>query len=219
MPKEPPVERFKIWVDDVDLHNFGPTVAMLTKLGIGKVGFELIEDIKTFGKRTNHEVPSQDFLAEWIKDHPTFKAREACQYFEDSGRTKGAAYPALGVLVEKKILRKLGEGNYARVDVKHIEGPKKKPKDPRASQNRYEVPHSDFILKIGRQNHGRLSASKIKERFIKDGRNPDSVSNAIHSLQERKQIKRVSEGEYVLLNATAETSKTNGNGAAEAAHG
>jgi hypothetical protein len=216
MPKEPPVERFRISCD-VEAEKLGPTVAQLTKLGLSNVQFELIEDIKTFGKRTNHEVSSQDFLAEWIKDHPTFKAREACQYFEDNGRTKSATYPALGVLVEKKILRKLGEGNYQRTDVKHLEGPKKKPKDPRASQNRYEVPHADFILKIGRQNHGRLSAAKVKDRFVKDGRNPDSVSNAIHSLVERKHIKRVSEGEYVLLNGMTEAPKTNG--ATEAAHG
>jgi hypothetical protein len=218
MPKEPPVERFKISCD-VEAEKLGPTVAQLTKLGLTNVHFELIEDVRTFAKKVVHETSSEELLLAFIKDHPTFKAVEACRYFEENGRAKNNAYPALGTLVEKKILKKLDPGNYARADIKHLEGPKKKPKDPRASQNRYEVPHSDFILKIGRQSHGRFSAAKVKERFIKDGRNPDSVSNAIHALQERKQIKRVSEGEYVLLNGMTEAPKTNGNGTAEAAHG
>jgi hypothetical protein len=155
MPKPPPVLRFMLSYP-IDAAHLGPRVAQLAAEGITDVRFEVIEDVKTFGKRTNHEVPSQDFLAEWVKDHPTFKAREACQYFEANGRTKGSTYPAIGILVEKKILRKLGDGNYQRTDVKHLAPPKKKEKS--ATTNRYEVTNSDFILRVGRRSHGKIVA-------------------------------------------------------------
>lgn len=219
MPKEPPVERFRIWVDDVEPADVGPTMAALTKLGRGKVGFELIEDVRAFAKKTNHDVKAEDFLTAWIANNPTFRVSEVIKVFREDGRTDGAGYTAVRILVEKKVLRKLDPGHYARADVKHIEGPKKKPKDPEAAGNRYEVSHKDFILRIGRQNHGRFSAAKVKDRFEKDGRNRDSVSTAIDDLLKRKLIKRVSEGEYLLLNMAAEQPKTNGNGAVEAAHG
>lgn len=208
MPKkELPIERFRIWADAVDPGLVGPAVAALTKLGLAKVGFELIEDVRTFAKKVVHEVSSEELLLAFINDHPTFKAIEACRYFEANGRNKTSTYPALGVLVEKKILKKLDLGNYTRADVKHLAGPKIKPVDPRSHQNRYEVKHTDFILRIARQSHGRFSASKVKERFEKDGRNKDSVSNAIHELVTRKLAKRVADGEYVLLQKPATSPK------------
>lgn len=218
MPKEPPVERFRITCE-VEPANLGPTVAQLTKLGLSNIHFELVEDVRTFAKRTNHEVSSEALLLEWIKDHPTFKAIEACKHFEANGRTKGSTYPALGVLVEKKVLKKLDQGNYARADVKHLAAPKTKPKGRVIN----EVSHRDFILRTARRNHGRFSAAKIKELFEKEGRNRDSVSTAIDALLKRKLVKRVGDGEYVLLQKTTQPPpvKSNGNGATveEAQHG
>jgi hypothetical protein len=211
MPKELPTERFKI-ACEVEAAHLGTTVAQLTKLGLTNIHFELIEDIRSFAKKALYDVSSEDLLLEWIKDHPTFKAREACKYLETHGRHNTGAYPALGRLVKKKHLKKLDLGNYARTDVKHIEGPKKKPSAPRSQQ----INHREFVLLIGRQGHGRFSAAKVRERFIKDGRNHNSVATAIADLVKKKLVKRVSGGEYLLSNGP-EQSKVNG--AAEATHG
>lgn len=208
MPKELPVERFRIWVDDVDPPDVGPTVAALTKLGRGRVGFELIEDVRTFAKRTNHEVGSEAFLLEWIKDHPTFRAIEACKHFEANGRTKGSAYPALGVLVEKKILKKLDPGNYARADIKHIAPPtKNKPAKKRrmakGPPKTFDKRGEDVILSFARRNHGRFNTAKLCEVFEEDGRAKNSVYASIDALLKNKMAKRVGgsgSGQYVLLN-------------------
>ena len=62
------------------------------------------------------------------KDHPTFKAKEACQHLVTQPcRSDTGAYLALGRLVKKKHLKKLDLGKLrAKSDVKHIEGTEEK---------------------------------------------------------------------------------------------
>ena len=227
MPKETPVERFRIWVDDVEPADVGPTIAALTKLGRGKVGFELVEDIRAFAKRTNPEIASQDFLAAWVAEHPTFRAIEAVNHFKANGRTGGSAYPALAVLLEKKILRKLGPGQYSRADIKHLASPKAKA-PPRVFSKRAE----DVILSYAKRNHGRANTAKLVEVFEKEGRAKNSVYASLDALMKEKQIKRVGDkgsGQYILLNKPAKAAKppakkpppalTNGAAVAEVTNG
>jgi hypothetical protein len=203
MPKAPPVEYILLKVP-CPLERLGNAIAALSKLDLHGFETEVVTVVPAFAKRANHEVSSEDVLLEWIKTHPTFKAIEAVRHFEQNGRTKGSTYPALGVLVEKGVLKKLDPGNYARTDVKHLAGPKKSEKKEKpATANRYEVSHVDFILRYARRNHGRFAVAKVKDAFEKDKRYRDSVSTAINTLIERKQAKRVALGEYVLLNDAA----------------
>jgi hypothetical protein len=144
-------------------------------------------------------------LAEWIKEHPTFKAIEAVQYFEEQGRTKGSTYPALGVLVEKGILKKLGPGDYARADVKHLAAPKKK-RVAKGPLKTFDKRGEDVVLSYARRNHGRFNTPKLVELFTREGRAKNSVYASIDALMKQKLVKRVGEkgdGQYVLLNKTA----------------
>lgn len=207
MPKETPIERFRISIDDVDPALVGPMVAAATKLGCEKVRFELIEDVRSFAKKVNHEVKAEDFIKEWLPEHPTFQAIEAVRHFEANGRSKGSAYPALAILVEKKILKKLGPGNYARVDVKHIAGPKA---DKRKV---FAKPGTDAILSYAKRNHGRFSTAKIVELFDKEGRARGSVYASTDKLLKQKQIKRVGDlgrGQYILTRMPSPAPKANG---------
>lgn len=200
----PVIERFRI-SSEIEAANLGPVIAQLTKMGLTNIHFELITDVVTFRQKTNHEIKSVEFLAGWVKDNPTFKAIEACKYFEANGRTRGSAYPALAELVEAGVLKKLDDpGHYARADVKHIAPPKKHAKTKtkviakKANGQKYAVPNGDFILRVARRKHGRFHTADIKKAFKKDGRPPSSASPAINDLLTKKLISRIGEGLYEL---------------------
>lgn len=198
MAKLPPVDYYRLTVNRIAVPDLGPLCVLLTKAGYLDFAPELVTEVKSFAQKTNHETKAADFLKTWIPDHPTFKAKEAVNAFAADGRTAGAAYSGLRDLVVEGVLKKLGEGNYARTDVKSIAGPKKKDK-PSNYSKRYEVPHADFILRLAKRSHGRIARAKLKEAFAKDGRNDTSVGTAIKSLLDTKQIRRVGEGEYELV--------------------
>ncbi|WP_354100138.1 MULTISPECIES: hypothetical protein [unclassified Bradyrhizobium] len=179
----------------------GETISALTKLGHQEISFEVVTVVPTFAQRSSPAISAEDFLTEWVKDNPTFRPRDAASAFKADGRAPTSVYAALTNLVEKKVLKKLGPGNYASVDVKHLEPPKASP------ATRHAVSHKDFALRCARRNHGRVTASGLKDQFEKDGRNRDSVSTTINELLNAKQIKRVGEGSYVLLAAHAKTKK------------
>lgn len=203
MAKPPPtIQRFRIFCE-VAVPDLGPvSVALAHISGLTVTGQELITDVITFRKKSNHDVKAEDFLIDWMADHPTFKAKEAIEHFRANGRTDGSGYTALRVLVERKLLRKLGEGQYSRIDVKHLPAPKK------AKAARQEVSHRDFILRAASRNHGRFNLAWLKKQFVADGRTPGNASPSVTALLGHKQIKRVGNGEYVLLQK-ATASKTN----------
>jgi Fe2+ or Zn2+ uptake regulation protein len=205
MPKLPTVEFFEVTVQcpkDV----LGELVADLNKRNLTHVNFNLVSATKTFTKNAKPEVASQDLLAEWIKEHPTFKAIEAVKYFEEQGRTKGSTYPALGILVEKGVLKKLGPGDYARADVKALAPPKKK-RVAKGPPKTFDKRGEDVVLSYAKRNHGRFNTPKLVEIFQREGRAKNSVYASIDALMKQKLVKRVGEkggGQYVLLNkATA----------------
>lgn len=215
MAKQQPatIDRFKITAE-CEAPEMGLIIAQLTKMGLTNLHFELVTDVLTYRQKSNHDVKAADFLTEWIKDHPTFKAIEACKHFEANGRTKGSAYPALSELVEAGLLKKLDDpGHYARADVKAIAPPKgkKKPAKPvNSHQTRYAVPNPALIMRIAKRKKGHFTVGAIKAAFEKDGRPPSSASPAIRELIDRKVIKRVGEGEYQIIETPAP--KPNGNG-------
>jgi hypothetical protein len=205
MPKTPPVNEFDITVRHVLPDRLGALLEILAVAGYADIATNMVTTQLTFGQRTVHEVKSEDFLLEWMKDHPTFEARELIKHFRDNRRTDGAGYTAVRVLVEKGLLKKLGPGRYSRADIKAISPPKhlkaSSPKHHKAKLQRdfFEVTHREFILRIARQNHGRFNVANMKERFKKDGRKPSSISGALGILVIKKKIKSMGDGEYVLL--------------------
>jgi hypothetical protein len=194
-------------IGDVSPADLGATMAALAKLGHTNVRPELVTAISTYRQKTNHEIKAANFLREWIADHPTFKAKDAVTHFDLHGRTAGSAYSGLRDLVDEGVLKKLGEGNYARKDVKQLAAPKKKADKPKGdSTKRYSINHSDLILQNARSNGGIFTRANLKKLFSKRRRPPQSVGTSIKSLLARGLIERVKEGEYKLL----KPSKNNG---------
>lgn len=198
MAKAPsPEEHFRITCEPISKARLGDVMAELSRLEIPVSGCEHITSVKTF-KKTTHDTKAADFLREWVNDHPTFKAKEAVIHFDLHGRTAGAAYSGLRDLVEEGILKKLGEGNYARKDVKHLPAPKKvksaaKPKP--AAPVVHEVSHPDYILKQVRRRKA-FTRDDVRELLSKDGRTPQSCGPTLSVLLKRGDIKRTGEGQY-----------------------
>lgn len=216
---KPPVtvDRFKLSCE-CEVTDLGAIIAQLTKMGLTNLHFELMTDVATFRQKTNHAIKAADFLTGWIKDHPTFKAAEVIQAFKADGRTAGSGYSGLRDLVDANILKKLGEGNYARADVKAIAPPAKKAKKAKKAkpqkpvnshQMRYVVPNPALIMRIAKRKKGHFTVADIKAAFEKDGRPPSSASPAIKDLLDKKSIKRIADGEYQIIETPAP--KTNGN--------
>jgi hypothetical protein len=202
MPKPEPIDYFNVNVLRVSKEKLGDLLAMLAKEGFDARP-ELVTDIPAFAQRTNHDIKSEDFLAAWVKDHPTFRAKQAVKAFREDGRTNGAAYTALRVMSENGTLKKLGDGNYARADVKHLSAPKKAAKVVPKTKKQYDITNGEFILRYGRRHHGRFNIVGVKETFAKDERNVASVHPTLSDLVSAKRIKKVGDGQYILLNEHA----------------
>ena len=175
---------------EVDQTALGPTVALLTRIGLTNIHFELITDVLTYKQRITHGVSAEDFAAEWIKDHATFRAKDLAKHFAASGRKANAAYYALKKLAEAKAVKQLAPGNYQRADVKALAPPKTKG---------FEYTGQETVLRFARKHHGRFNTQQLKELFEAEGRNVNSVFPTCDHLLKGKLIKRVGAGEYVLL--------------------
>jgi hypothetical protein len=216
MAKAATRDRFRITCE-TEAETMGPLIAQLTRMGLTNVSFELVTDIPRYARNAAPDgITAVECARAWLAEHPTFKAHELAKHFAASGRAKGSVYGALTELVEEKVLKQLGNGNYARADVKHIAAPKK---PGEGTQARYAVSHGELILLFAAK-HPTFRSIDVKNHFEKKGRPPGSVSTALHDLVAQKKLKRIGDGEYSL---TAAAARANGNGATEAsteaAHG
>jgi hypothetical protein len=175
----------------VAAEQLGELVAVVTKMGFTQTRHELVTDVISFKTNRQHDVKAEDFLLAWIEEHPTFRARDPVKYFEENGRTAGSCYTAIKILAEKKALKKLGDGNYARAGIKAIAAPK-------VERDHHEVDHREFILRYGRQHQGKMTRVKLMAHFEAHGRKPVSVGGALNWLAKYKMIKLLGDGEYML---------------------
>ena len=204
MAKPPPVERFRISCE-TDVTSLGPVMSALAKVpGLIITGNELIEEVRSFARNqyTGHQIKAEDFLTDWLPDHPEFKAKEAVEHF----RANGACYKALRTLSANGALRKLGEGRYSTLAAKRQ--PKKEKPVAGPKKERHAVNHRDFMLRTASRNHGRFNTNWMKEQFTKDDRIPGNVSPTIAVLMKKRLIKRVGDSEYVLTAKKAAPKKT-----------
>lgn len=198
---KPPVtrERFRIHAE-ASKEQMGHVLAELTRLGLDNVGYELITDIKAWGtaERKTHATTAEQAITEYIKDNPTFAIGGLVEHFKAEGRTTGALYQAAKVMVKKKLLTRLGDGNYQRADVKAIAPPKsteKKLKRPGNKVHRYEVMNKDVILKAIK-GRAKFTVAELQKLFKKMKRNPKSVSAIIALLKRDKIITALDQGTY-----------------------
>ena len=208
MAKQPTIDRFKISVES-DAVQLGPNLAALNKMGLTVTGCELITDVKTYRGGHGTKGVSADLLREFIKDHPTFAAIQAVNYFKERGSTQNATYPTLVKLVELGELKKMAPGQYARADVKQIAAPKG-PGKGNGVHKTFAKRGEDVMLAHAKRNHGRLNTGKLIEIFEKEGRAKGSVYGSFNKLLSAGKVKRVGEtgsGSYVLLTKAATPKK------------
>lgn len=209
MPKAETRDYFNVTIRGVSKDALGELHAVLAQLAYTDVTSEYVTDVITFNKnkKVPHNIKSEEYLAEWTGDHPTFKAIDAVNHFRADGRTDGACYTALRHMTANKFLKRIGEGQYSRGDIKALPAPKASKAG--ISLDRREVNHYDFIMKLARKNHGKFNTAWMKAQFEKDGRKWMSVSPSIAVLLKKKALKRVDNSNYIVT-AKAVTRKSNG---------
>jgi antitoxin (DNA-binding transcriptional repressor) of toxin-antitoxin stability system len=205
MAKPEAVDHFSITVKNVPVADLGPLMALLAKAGFHEIDQNLVTSVARFKQKTQHDVSAHAFLSAWLSKHPTFKTSDAVAACKEDGRTSGSAYTGLRVLREQKVIKSIGPSQWARADVKKL--PKQKP----GAKKHHDVPAHTFTLREASRNHGRFNSHWLKRKFEADGRHPSGTGPVINRLVKQKQIKRVSDGEYVLLaKATKPAAKVNG---------
>lgn len=199
MAKQPITQdRFRIHAE-TSLEQMGSVLAELTRLGLTNVGYELITDVKAWGRKA-YDTTVVDAVAEWIKEHPTFHIGEM---IADTGRARDAIYKAVKGMVGKKLLTKLGAGNYQSADVKAIAPPKAAPVAEKKARPANTVAHYDISNKdlIWRHIKGRtrFKLAELRVLFRANNRPENSASPLMTKMAGEKLIKLVGPGEYLVL--------------------
>jgi hypothetical protein len=123
-------DRFRI-ICEADATLMGQLLAHMTRMGVKDISYELLTDVRTFrnnGPRKVHDVTAKQLVLNYLAEHPTFAIGNLMTVFKAAGRPASAAYGAVHVLVDDKVLNKLGGGNYQRADVKALTATKGKVK-------------------------------------------------------------------------------------------
>lgn len=189
-------DRFKI-IAEVEAENLGPLLAQLAKMGLQNLGYELITDTLAFGKnapRKVHDTKAEDFARAWIADHPSFKAIDLIEHFRENGRTNGAGYTALRVLVADGTLKQLGEGNYQRADVRAIAGPK----THGGARQRFEISNRDLIWRYLR-TRTKFKIAELTTLLRTNGRPPSSATSLISKFRHDGYLKLLGDGKYQVI--------------------
>lgn len=200
MAKQPEtIDRYRIFAE-TSIEQMGFVLAALTKMGLEKVGYELITDVVNFKEKKVHDVKSEDFAKVFLEENPTFRAIDLVNYFRAAGRTPGAAYTVIRNLVDTKVLRKIGPANYQRADVKALAPPSMRGKHGKTAT--YDMPNKDLITKFikGRK---KVTMRELRDLFVKEGRNEKSISPILTVMTKAKAIKVVASGQYEVLQKAA----------------
>lgn len=197
MAKQPEMrDRFRIFAE-TSSEAMGPLLAQLTRMGLENIGYELVTDVRRFagnGERKVHETTSEEFAVAWLKDHPTFQAKELAHHFRDSGRVQGTAYSALRELTYSGVIKKLSPGNYQRADVKAIPPPK----TARGKMPPHEITNDALILKMIKRRK-RITVVEAGAMLDEEGRNRKSASPIISRYAKAGLLKQVEPGVYDVV--------------------
>ncbi len=200
MAKAPETQdRFRIYCEANSPEEMGVVVAQLTRMGLKNVGFEMITDVLAFKRRKQHDQTAADAFRDYVESNPTFHISDAIKHFKAEGRTSSSVYSAAGALCEKKLLKKLGGGNYSVANIKQIEGPKEpRSKVQKIKKNPERSGRAEILKFIG--NRKSFTVKQLRALFVSQGRNGESVSPAVTDLVWDKIIKHGAErGEYLVM--------------------
>jgi hypothetical protein len=198
-------DRFRISAE-VESAALGPLFAQLARMGLQDLRYELITDVMRFKTRVSGGPGAPAVLRAWLPEHPTFTKAEAVAHAVGNGCTAGAVMAALVHLVNKGEIIRTEPGHYRRVDAalpppnpaldllprlrerKRIDG-------PRIIK---EVSTWNFIAKA-MKGKNRITSTQLSELFVKDGRNPKSISPVTFAMAREGFIKKIGDGEYQIL--------------------
>jgi hypothetical protein len=202
-------DRFKIFVE-TSKEQMGDVIVVLTKMGFENIGHELITDVKAWGRKT-HDTTAADAIAEYIKENPTFRARDLIAHLKLDGRNNNAVYSGIRTMLDKKLLIKLGEGNYQRADVKALAAPKAAPdkrpaKKSRAGIKPYEITNYDLIWRHFK-NRQSFKAKDVAVLFRANNRPDKSATSTLSTMTTKKIFRRVGEGRYEVVKEKATAAK------------
>jgi hypothetical protein len=186
-------ERFRVHCEVDTAEEMGVLIAQLTRMGVKSIGHELVTDVYAYKAKRVHETPTNEAIAEWLKEHPTFKARELVGHLETEGRNRNSIYGAIKAMVANGELKKLGAGNYSDASVKQIEAPK-----TRAPRGQFKITGREEVKKFIRSRKS-FTVQQLMALFDKQGRVPHSVSPILTGLIAEKMIKHSGEpGNYLV---------------------
>jgi hypothetical protein len=231
MAKKDPetVDRFRVSCE-VPKDQLGHIVAEMTKMGLEHVNYELITDVLNYKKPKKFDTNGTDHLRAWIKDHPTFNRQEVIAHFIETGRSEDSGSNAVYILAREKAIKKLGDGNYQRADIKAIAGPKKAktakvvkviaPKKRGSQPGRkpnvtriYAISNNDLLLTKFRERK-KFTVREAEDYFEANKRPRKSVWPILHNLTNLHKLKRLTQGEYAVvkmkLKPRVHTPKLNG---------
>ncbi|MCA1452812.1 hypothetical protein I6F35_06205 [Bradyrhizobium sp. BRP22] len=194
--KEPEtVDRYQI-VAETSIEQMGYVLAALAKMGVENVGYKLITDVHRFKsrERTVHDVSAEDFTAAYVKDNARFTPAQLVAHFKDAGRTASSAYYALKKLMQANVVRKNGD-EYVRVEAL---APPEAKRTGRGTTPPYAVANKDLIATAIR-GRKQFTVRELREVFAKEGRPEKSISPILTQMIQRKEIKLVGKGHYVVL--------------------
>ncbi len=216
MPKDKePLERdrFRIIAHVNDLAQVGPVLAMLRRLGVEEVGYELETEVHTWtagSTRKDYESSAYEFATEtFLPNNENFRPRDLAKHFEDNGRGGATAYGVISRWVEEGLIRKSEEGTYIRKPLQ-LSGPVPSsqagdsqqptlPLESEAERKQHDTTNIVAVQKFIKKRKV-VTTSQLRDLFKSQGRNDKSVSPILAKLLAKKEIRHTgTEGEYAII--------------------
>lgn len=181
----------------------GPLIALLTKMGLQNISYELITDVMTFKDRPRKPksdvatISPTDALVAYATKHPAFKIADAIKKLEDGGVDTRTIFQVAGALVRKKLLKKVMAGSYQFIGRASIakSGPTK---TKRGRASRLGISNKEFLWTEFKDRNP-FSAAEVAEHFKTHDRNVKSASSTLSQLFHGGFLERRDDGLYVPI--------------------
>lgn len=222
MAKKPETREVYRIHGETSKEEFGEYLAVLTKMGMQNIGYELVTEVATFKQRRQSgnggetaSLNNEQVARAWIEKNPSFAAKDLVAHFDAVGRHPASAYQAMRNLMEARFLSRSAPGKYHLATMKALPPPAsvpmvkkakaakkaakakagKPPKYPRGHAPRLEIGNAIFLWNQIK-NRKSFNLSLLKDRFLADGRNPKSISPIITKLAQAGSLKNSGGGDY-----------------------
>lgn len=199
MAKQPEtIDRFRIVAEDVEPEQVGSVLAALARLGVSKVGYEMVTDVRSFAN--NRQNGARDAVLAFAAARETFRVAEVRAHFEAEGRNVATAQTTVSQLAVAGKLQRIEEGRY-RLTPLMLSPPveEQSPNEPKPKLKRgvFQVSGAEAIWNAFKKRKT-IRTKDVAELFASQGRKVKSTSGAISLLSNMKIITKKATGEYEL---------------------